>query len=80
MLPIGIKICHPDHGEGEVIGYNGIKKTENPLDPCERTVGAMGILSTFSTSRYTGDIYPNIIQFKSGHKDVYADGEVTVIN
>lgn len=83
MLPTGIKVFHPEHGEGEVAGRNGftgIRCFEEKLKGIFVVASYSGIISSLATSFYSGDKYPNIIRFSSGHVDAYADEEITVIN
>lgn len=83
MLPIGTKVFHSGHGEGEVVGHNGVVPNkyfrEKPLEALEIADHA-GMLSGLLASCYSADIYPNIIKFNSGYQDVYADTEVLPIN
>lgn len=83
MLPLGAKVFHTGHGEGQVIGHNQAKEdkyfAEKPKEATDILTTA-GLISALAASFYTGDVYPNVVQFKSGYKDVYADNEVTVIN
>ena len=82
MLPIGTKVFHQGHGLGEVVAHNQITENnyfkEKPKEAAELANEA-GLLSGILVSFYSGDIYPNVIQFDSGYKDVYADKEIEVI-
>jgi len=75
---IGTRVKHAGHGEGEVVDHNTRKRhsfrhivegaSENALMR-EMCVDAF----------FDGERYPNVIQFDSGYRDVYADQEVQKI-
>lgn len=83
MLPLQIRVFHQGHGLGTVIAYNGIRPNQyfqqKPLEAI-RLADQAGLVSSLFISAYSGDRYPNVVQFDSGYKDVYADIEVEVIN
>lgn len=82
MLPLGVKVFHSGHGHGEVVDHNQEKDNKYSMDNLAEVVWntPAGIISALATSFYSRDLFPNVIKFEDGHKDVYADNEVSVIN
>ena len=82
-IPVGTVVMHQGYGLGTVIGHNGVKPNkyfnEKPLDAME-IANQAGLISGIFASMYSGDVYPNIVLFECGYKDVYADIELETVN
>ena len=78
MLDTGTRVKHRGHGEGTVVARN---TTTAPTYNIEKGVEIVdGSMATYYLGYfYTGDKYPNIIQFDTGYCDVYADSEVDAL-
>lgn len=84
LLPIGTNVHHTGHGDGVIVSYNGVKANtyamENLGSPEISAVAVkLGLGSALVNSFYSGDLYPYVVQFKSGYKDVYAPVDLTAL-
>jgi len=83
-LKIGTRVFHTGHGQGTVVGRNpshGGYAAEHPEMVAEAVAQLpaeqRGVLAGgFMSAVYSGDRFPNVVQFDSGYRDVYADHEV----
>lgn len=82
LLSIGVRINHPGHGDGTIIGYNGQPKNEYTEQLGSEVIGELvkiGLAFAITNSNYDSNRYPYVIKFDSGYQDVYAPNEITEI-
>jgi len=81
MLAVGTKVHHTGHGLGTIVALNSKSPNtyaaENLASELMALMTEAGLAGAVVNSFYNGELYPYVVQFDSGYKDVYAEGEVT---
>jgi len=76
---IGDKIFHSGHGEGKIVGFNGVEKSKYLESHPEAVKFAceLGLIEGVINSFYSKETYPYIVKFNSGYQDVYSENDLT---